>query len=75
VRTRELSLAEAALRGVEAVEKLSVDIGIPNGLAQCGLRSSDIRRVVDEAMKSGNVTVNPRATTREELAGLLEQSL
>jgi alcohol dehydrogenase class IV len=75
VNTRELSLADAALRGVEAVEKLSVDIGIPNGLAQCGLRSSDIRRVVDEAMKSGNVAVNPRATTREELAGLLEQSL
>jgi alcohol dehydrogenase len=75
VSTRELSLADAALRGVEAVEKLSVDIGIPSGLAQCGLRSSDIQRVVDEAMKSGNVAVNPRATTREELAGVLEQSL
>jgi len=60
---------------VEAVERLSVDIGIPSGLAQCGLRSSDIQRVVDEAMKSGNVAVNPRATTREELSGVLEQSL
>ena len=75
VSTRQLSLADAALRGVEAVEKLSVDIGIPSGLAQCGLRSSDIQRVVDEAMKSGNVAVNPRATTSEELAGVLKQSL
>jgi alcohol dehydrogenase class IV len=30
---------------------------------------------VDEAMKSSNVAVNPRPTTREELAGILEQSL
>jgi hypothetical protein len=31
--------------------------------------------VVDEAMKSGNVAVNSRATTSEELAGVLKQSL
>ena len=73
--TREISLSNAALLAVEAVEKLSVDIGIPRGLAQCGLRSSHIQRVVEEAMKSGNVAVNPRQTTREELAGILEQSL
>ena len=72
---REISLSNAALLAVEAVEKLSVDIGIPRGLAQCGLRSNHIQRVVDEAMKSGNVAVNPRPTTREELAGILEQSL
>jgi len=71
----EISLSNAALLAVEAVEKLSVDIGIPRGLAQCGLRSNHIQRVVDEAMKSGNVAVNPRRTTREELAGILEQSL
>ncbi len=73
--TREISLSNAALLAVEAVEKLSVDIGIPRGLGQCGLRSSHMERVVEEAMKSGNVAVNPRPTTREELAGILEQSL
>lgn len=73
--TRDSSLSNAALRAVEAVEKLSADIGIPRGLAQCGLRSSDVQRVVDEAMKSGNVTVNPRLTTKEDLAGILERSL
>jgi alcohol dehydrogenase class IV len=73
--TRELVLSSSALRAVEAVEKLSADIGIPRGLAPCGLRSSHIQRVVDEAMKSGNVAVNPRPTTREELLSILEQSL
>jgi alcohol dehydrogenase class IV len=31
--------------------------------------------VVDEAMKSGNVAVNPRATSREELAEILRRAL
>jgi len=73
--TGEISLSKAALLAVEAVEKLSSDIGIPRGLSQCGLRSDHVQLVVEEAMKSGNVAVNPRRTTREDLAGILEQSL
>ncbi len=71
----EISLLDAALRAVEAVEKLSADIGIPRGLSECGLRIDHVQRVVDEAMKSGNVVVNPRPTSKEELATILEQCL
>jgi alcohol dehydrogenase len=69
------STLEAAGRAAEAVCRLAKTIGIPRGLSECGLREDDVSAVVDEAMKSGNVAVNPRATSREELAGILRQAL
>jgi alcohol dehydrogenase class IV len=70
-----LSPADAAQCAVAAVEKLATDIQLPKGLGEYGLRSSDIPRVIDEAMKSGNVAVNPRPTSKEQLAAVLEESL
>ena len=71
----QLSLDEAAQLAVVAVENLARDVGIPKGLAQCGLRRNHIQPVVEEAMKSGNVVVNPRQTSEEQLSTILEQSL
>jgi alcohol dehydrogenase class IV len=71
----QLSPADSAQRAVTAVEKLASDIQIPKGLAEYGVRPSHIPRVIDEAMKSGNVAVNPRPTSKEQLTAVLEQSL
>ncbi len=71
----QLSPADSAQRAVAAVEKLASDIQIPKGLAEYGVRPSHIPRVIDEAMKSGNVAVNPRPTSKEQLTAVLEQSL
>ncbi|MBZ5622337.1 MAG: iron-containing alcohol dehydrogenase [Acidobacteriia bacterium] len=64
---------EAAGRAVSAVRSLAHDIGIPSSLADYGLREEHVRGVVDEAMKSGNVPVNPRRTCAEDLARILRQ--
>jgi alcohol dehydrogenase class IV len=71
----QLSPGDSAQRAVAAVEKLASDIQIPKGLAEYGVRPRHIPRVIDEAMKSGNVAVNPRPTSREQLTAVLEQSL
>jgi alcohol dehydrogenase len=71
----QLSPADAAQCAVTAVERLASDVQIPKGLGECGLRSDHIPRVIEEAMKSGNVTVNPRPTSKEQLTAVLEQSL
>lgn len=71
----QMSPADAAQCAVAAVENLARDIHIPAGLREYGLRSSDIPRVIDEAMKSGNVLVNPRVTSKEQLTVVLEESL
>jgi len=65
----------AAARSVSAVRELAADIGIPKGLGEFGVCAKHVRPVVDEAMKSGNVPVNPRRTCAEDLARILEQSL
>jgi alcohol dehydrogenase class IV len=70
-----MSPADAAECAVATVEHLASDIHIPRGLREYGLRASDIPKVIDEAMKSGNVVVNPRATSKEQLTALLEESL
>jgi alcohol dehydrogenase class IV len=54
---------------------LSRDLGLPRGLGELGVREEDIGRVVVEAMKSGNVTVNPRETTAPQLERILKESL
>ena len=64
---------EGAARAVSAVKALARDIGIPGGLGGFGLREEHVRPVVDEAMKSGNVPVNPRRTCAEDLERILRQ--
>jgi alcohol dehydrogenase class IV len=69
------STLDAAERAASAVGCLANAIGIPKGLSEYGLRQDHVSEVVDEAMKSGNVAVNPRSTNREELAEILRRAL
>jgi alcohol dehydrogenase len=70
-----LSPLEAAGRAAGAVECLANEIGIPRTLSEFGLCEQRIPTVVDEAIKSGNVAVNPRLTRKEDLAEILRQVL
>jgi alcohol dehydrogenase len=69
------SVHEGAARAAHTVQRLADDIGIPRSLTQFGLREHHVSRVIEEAMKSGNVAVNPRHTTREQLAEILRATL
>jgi alcohol dehydrogenase len=69
------SVPEAAARAASAVSRLAEAIGIPKGLSAFGLRDHHVRDVVEEAMKSGNVAVNPRTTSAEELADILRKAM
>jgi alcohol dehydrogenase class IV len=69
------STLEGAARAPQAVRRLAENIGIPNGLSQYGLTERHVPEVVEEAMKSGNVAVNPRRTTRDQLAEILRSTL
>jgi alcohol dehydrogenase class IV len=66
---------DAAERASIAVRRLADAIRIPTGLGMLGLSEALVPRVVEEAMKSGNVIVNPRATTCDDLASLLRRAL
>jgi alcohol dehydrogenase class IV len=66
---------EAAARAVTAARSLAVDVGIPASLRDYGLREEHVQRVAAEAVKSGNVAVNPRRAGTEDLLGILRQAL
>ncbi|HEY0836841.1 MAG TPA: iron-containing alcohol dehydrogenase [Azospirillum sp.] len=70
-----LSLRDAAARSVDAIETLKADIGITARLGEFGLAQADFDGVVDEAMQSGNVPVNPRQPTRDDLKAILRAEL
>ena len=69
-----LRTARRASRAASARSQLADAIGIPKGLVGFGLPKEHVADVVDEAMKSGNVVVNPRSTSTEELAGILRRA-
>jgi alcohol dehydrogenase len=70
-----LSLREAAERSVTAIERLKADVGITAKLRQFGVTEADFDGVVDEALLSGNVPVNPRQPTHDDMKALLRVEL
>jgi alcohol dehydrogenase class IV len=74
-RVDHLSERQGALQACEAVRCLAEDVGIPKGLGQFGVKEEHVPSIVDEAMKSGNVLVNPRSTSAENLEKILRQAL
>jgi alcohol dehydrogenase class IV len=73
--TAKLTRLDAARRSVDAVRNLARDIGIPAKLSEYGVREEHVGAVVEEAMKSGNVPVNPRRASAEDLSRILRQVL
>ncbi len=69
-----LSPRAAAVVAVDAVRQLCRDVGIPERLRDVGVTRDAIPAMAADAMKSGNVSVNPRATKHEEMVSLFEQA-
>jgi alcohol dehydrogenase len=57
------------------VKRLSEDIGIPRGLGEVGVREEHLDCIAAEAVKSGNVPVNPRRASAEDLKHILQEAL
>lgn len=68
------TLRETALKSVKAVKELIRDIGLPKDLKSVGVKREDFDRIAQEAMKSGNLAVNPRVCRKEDLISILEAS-
>lgn len=74
-RVDGLTLMEAAYKAVEAVQKLSEDVGIPKGIAQMGVTDADIDVLAEDSMKSGNIQANPRVTTKKDIVELFKRAM
>lgn len=67
-----LSPRAASVVAVDAVRTLGRDLGIPERLRDVGVTREGIPAMTKDAMVSGNVAVNPRATRYEEMVALFE---
>lgn len=70
-----LTPVEAAEAGVEAVGRLGQDVGIPDGLGEVGVPPEAIPALAEDAMKSGNILINPRKTGLKDVVRLFEASV
>lgn len=75
VDTAELRSYEAAHAAIDAILELNQDFGIPARLAAAGVKAGSIGAMARDAMKSGNVDVNPRKTTRKDLEGIFKKAI
>jgi alcohol dehydrogenase class IV len=73
--TSGLTLREAAERSVKAIKQLNKDIGIPSSFKEYGVTEKDLDYIAQEGMESGNVLVNPRKPTLEDLKEIVRQSI
>lgn len=70
-----LSPLDAAERSVVAIESLKADVGITAKLGDFGMTEADLDDVAAEAMLSGNVAVNPRKPTLDDMKAQLRAEL
>jgi alcohol dehydrogenase len=70
-----LSLRAAADAGVAAVDQLVTDVAAPRKLGDYGVTVEALPALAEEAMTSGNIAVNPRITTANDLVGIMRRSL
>ena len=56
------------------IRVLNDELGIPSSLSEVGVDSSLFDKMADDAMKSGNILVNPRPTTKKDILVLYAQA-
>lgn len=60
---------------VREIRKLNGDLGIPEGLEQVGVTADRIPEMAADAMKSGNIAVNPRKSNVKDIEMLYKKAM
>ncbi len=75
VYTPGMSTEEAANAAIEAVKSLSLRVGIPQHLAELGIKEEDLPRLTDAAFADVCTPGNPREVTKEAILELYKKVL
>ncbi len=59
----------------DAMRQLNADLGIPACLADVGVTEDKIEVMAADAMKSGNILVNPRSSTQKDIEALYRKAM
>jgi 1,3-propanediol dehydrogenase len=70
-----LSKSEAAEKAIEAMFRLSSDIGIPSSLEEAGIKETDIELMAQNALKDGNAFSNPRKGNERDVENIFKAAM
>ncbi|GAB2319513.1 iron-containing alcohol dehydrogenase [Alkalibacterium sp. s-m-22] len=70
-----LSVMEAADKTIEALRRLSSDVGIPTGLKELGVKEEDFEYMAEMALKDGNAGTNPISGTKEDIIKIFKEAM
>jgi alcohol dehydrogenase len=70
-----LTAAQSAQACLKAIRSLSVEIGIPTGLAQLGAKTSDLDILAENALKDACGLTNPRRATHADVVGIFAAAM
>jgi 1,3-propanediol dehydrogenase len=74
-KTAHLSTVEAAEKAIQAMFKLSTDVGIPASLKEVGIKEEDIELMSINALKDGNAFSNPRKGNEKDVANIFRAAM
>lgn len=60
---------------VDEIRSLNRSLGIPANLAEVGVTEDKVPQMAEDAMKSGNIAVNPRQTTLKDVIALYHKAI
>ena len=67
-----LSVHEAAEKAIDAMFRLSKDIGIPTSLKEMGIKEEDFEYMAEMALKDGNAFSNPRKSNKQDIINIFK---
>ncbi len=70
-----MTLPDARKAAVEAVRRLSADVGIPANLTEVGVKEEDIPFLAESAMADACTPGNPRKPTIEDIIALYKSMM
>lgn len=75
--SEEKKTVEAFSEGMleKAVRELNAQVGIPSRLSDVGVTADNFLQMTEDAMKSGNIKVNPRKTEAKDILNLYQEAL
>ncbi|MBS6024367.1 MAG: L-threonine dehydrogenase [Paeniclostridium sordellii] len=75
VDTSDMSDEEGAKSCINAIRKLSSDVGIPSGLKELGVKAEDFDTLADNALKDACGLTNPIKATHQDVKDILSKAM
>lgn len=69
-----IPLMQAAEKAVEFVIQLNKSLNIPSNIKELGVSLDVLPKLVEDSMRSGNVLINPRLTTSDDIRMIIEKA-